>query len=144
MFDPETKIAKVVIEEAIRPIERGTLIGPVHRHMDVVPPVENAQNLEGHIIAFLEPTVLAATQNVVFIDKGKKDGVKDGNRFFAVERRDGLRRINREKNDRPGYPKEILAELRVVETRRRTATCLITHAIRELEVGQLVEMRKGY
>lgn len=143
-FDPDSKIARVVIEEALKPIPRGTLIGPVHRHVDVVPPVKNEKEVKGHIIAFLDPTVLAATHHIVFVDRGKEDGVRDGNRFFAVERRDGLRRINREKNDRKGYPKEVIAELRVVETRPETATCLITSAIRELEIGQRVELRKGY
>jgi LysM repeat protein len=143
-FDPDTKIARVIIEEAIDPIPRGTLIGPVHRHLDLIPPVKNERDIEGHLIAFLDPTTLAATHQIVFVDRGREDGVKEGNRFFAVERRDGLRRINGEKNDRKGYPKEVIAELRVVEARPNTATCLITSALRELEVGQKVELRKGY
>ncbi len=143
-FDPDTKIARVYIEEAIQPIPRGTLIGPVHRNMDVIPPVRNDRDLDGHLIAFLDPTILSAQHQIVFVDRGKEDGVRDGNRFFAVERRDGLRRINKERNDRKGYPKEVIAELRVVETRPETATCLITSSLRELEVGQKVELRKGY
>ncbi len=143
-FDKKTKIARVAVEEAIHPIERGTLIGPVHRLFDMIPVVKNDKNLEGNIVAFLDPGTLAASQQVAFVDRGRKEGVREGNRFLAVEKRDGLRRIDGEADDREGYPVEVLAEMRVVETRPHTSTCLITHSIRELEVGQKVEMRKGF
>ena len=143
-FDVKTKIARAVVEESITPIERGTLVGPVHRFIDMIPAVTNEKEVKGNIVAFLDIVTLAATHQVVFVDRGKEEGVKEGNRFFVVEQRDGLRRIDNEPDDREGYPTEVLAELRVVETRPHTATCLITSAIRELEVGQKVEMRKGY
>jgi hypothetical protein len=143
-FDKKTKIARVAIEEAINPIERGTLIGPVHRLFDMIPVTKNGKDLNGNIIAFLDLGTLAASQQVVFVDRGKEEGVKDGNRFLAVEKRDGLRRIDKKPDDREGYPTEVIAEMRVVETRPHTSTCLITHALRELEVGQKVEMRKGF
>ena len=106
--------------------------------------VSNDRDLDGHLLAFLDPTILAATHQIVFVDIGAQHGVKEGNRLFVVEKRDGLRRINDQPDDREGYPKEVLAELRVVETRPETSTCLITSAVRELEVGEAVEMRKGY
>ncbi len=143
-FDKKTKIARAVIEEAVVPITRGTLVGPVHRFIDVVPAVKNNKEVKGYIIAFLDLGTLAATHQVVFVDRGKEEGVTEGNRFFAVEQRDGLRRLNNEPNDRDGYPTEVIAEIRVVETRPHTSTCVITSALRELEVGQKVEMRKGY
>jgi hypothetical protein len=143
-FDKDTRIARIMVSEAIQPLPRGTLIGPVHRHFDVIPPVRNDKNLTGRLVAFLDPVTLAASHQIVFIDRGTKDGVKDGNRFFAVEQRDGLRRLNREPNDREGYPVEVIAEMRVIEARPSTSTCLITSAIRELEIGQEVEMRRGY
>ena len=143
-FDAETKIARVAVEEAISPIKRGTLVGPVHRFLDVVPAVANEKEVKGNIVAFLDMGTLAATHHIVFVDRGAEEGVKEGNRFFAVEARDGLRRIDDEPDDREGFPTEVLAELRVVETRPHTSTCLITSSVRELEVGQKVEMRKGY
>jgi hypothetical protein len=143
-FDKKTRIARVVIDESFRPIPRGTRIGKVRRRFDEVPPVVNDRDLEGHIIAHLNNVKLSAAHQVVFVDRGKADGVRNGNRFFAVEQRDGLRRINNEPNDHDGYPVEVIAEMRVIEARPQTATCLITGAIRELEIGQKVELRKGY
>ncbi len=143
-FDPKTKIARVIIEENTVPIERGMQVGPVHRVFDMIPAIRNQKTVEGSIVAFLELGTIAAAHHVVFIDRGFKDGVKQGNRFFAVEQRDGLRRINNKPNDREGYPVEVIAEIRVIETKPNTSTCLITSSIREIEIGQKVEMRKGY
>ncbi|MDD5309487.1 MAG: hypothetical protein PHU25_19395, partial [Deltaproteobacteria bacterium] len=70
--------------------------------------------------------------------------VREGSRFFAVKQRDLWRESLEEKDDRDGYPTEVVAELRVVEARPHTSTCLITSSVREIEVGQDLEMRKGY
>ncbi|MCP4604672.1 MAG: LysM peptidoglycan-binding domain-containing protein [Proteobacteria bacterium] len=143
-FNKDSRIARVVVDESIRIMERGTLIGPVHRRFDIIPTIANGRDLEGHLVAFLDPVILAATDQIVFVDRGTEHGVREGNRFFAIERRDNWRRSRNEPDDRDGYPKEVLAELRVVEARPQTSTCLITSSIRELEVGQKVEMLKGY
>jgi hypothetical protein len=143
-YDEEDRIARVVVDESLRPMTRGTLVGPVHRRFDLVPTVTNDRNLEGYLIAILGPNEMAANEQIVFIDKGKKDGVREGNRFFAVQARDNWRASRDEDDDHDGYPKEVLAEIRVIETRPETSTCIVTSAIREIAVGQAVEMRKGY
>jgi hypothetical protein len=143
-YDPETHIARAVVNESVKPIERGTLIGPVHRKFDLVPVVTNQQDLVGHVIEFLEPLIMAATHHVVFVDLGREDGVVEGNRLFAVEKRDNLRESQDKPDDRETYPIEVIAEIRVIEARPQTSTCLVTASIREFEIGQRVEMRQGY
>jgi hypothetical protein len=143
-FDRENRIARVVIDESMRPIARGTKLGEVHRRFDLVPPVVNGRDLEGHIIAFLDPVNMAAEHQIVFVDRGREDGVREGNRFFAVERRDRYRRSQDREDDRGGFPTEVLAEMRVIEARPHTATCLVTASALELSVGEKVEMVEGY
>jgi len=143
-YDPDERVARVVVDESLRPIERGTMIGPVHRRFSLVPPVANERELKGHIIAFLDPVILAATHQVVFVDRGQTDGVKEGNRFFVIEKRDRWRKGREEPDDNGGYPFEVLAEMRVIEARPKTSTCLVTASVMELMVGAEVEMVKGY
>jgi hypothetical protein len=143
-YDPDEKVARVVVDESLRPIERGTMIGPVHRRFSLVPPVANDRELSGRIIAFLDPVILAAAHQVVFVDKGETHGVKEGNRFFVIEKRDRFRKGREEPDDNEGYPFEVLAEMRVIETRPHTSTCLVTASVMELNVGAEVEMVKGY
>ena len=143
-YDKDTGVARVVVDESLKPIERGTLVGPVHRRFEFVAPTVNERELKGRVVAFLDPTVLAATHQIVFVDRGRDHGVKDGNRFFVIEKRDKYRKSREEPDDNKGYPFEVLAEMRVIETRARTSTCLVTAAVRELEIGEQVEMVKGY
>ncbi|MBW2278637.1 MAG: LysM peptidoglycan-binding domain-containing protein [Deltaproteobacteria bacterium] len=143
-YNPEKKVARVVVDESMRPIERGTMIGPVHRRFSLVPPVINDRELSGYIIAFLDPVILAATHQVVFVDKGETHGVKEGNRFFVIEKRDRWRKGREEPDDHEGYPFEVLAEMRVIETRPKSSTCLVTASVMELSVGAEVEMVEGY
>lgn len=143
-FDKEEKIARVVIDESMHPIERGTMIGPVHRRFDLIPSKTNQKELKGTIVAHLDPTLLFSQHQIVFVDKGKKHGVAEGNRFFAIKKRDTYKETLGEEDDHDGYPFEVLAEMRVLETRPETSTCIITGATRVLEDGALVEMVKGY
>ncbi len=143
-YNPDTQIARVVIDESFHTIERGTIIGPLERSFNVIPAVSNDRDVIGSLIAILDPTNLSGTHQIVFVDKGQKHGVREGNRFFAVVKRDGYRKSWEEDDDHEGYPKEVIAEIRVVEARPMTSTCLITSSIRELHVGQKVEMRQGY
>jgi hypothetical protein len=143
-FDKEKGIARAVIDESLQPIERGAMVGPVSRKFQLVASVPNDRELKGHIIAFLDPTIMAAAHQIAFVDRGVRQGVREGNRFFVIEKRDTYRKSREEDDDREGYPFEVLAELRVVEARPNTATCVVTATARELEVGAEVEMVKGY
>ena len=143
-YDKEKHIARVTITESFQPIERGAMMGPVHRKLQAVAPVPNDRELKGHVIAFLDPIIIAAAHQVAFVDRGSEQGVREGNRFFVIEKRDAYRKSLDEPDDRDGYPFEVLAELRVIEARPNTCTCLVTAATRELEVGVEVEMVRGY
>jgi len=143
-FDKEKGVARVIIDESLQPIERGALVGPVSREFQVVAAVPNDRELKGHVIAFLDPTIMAAAHQIAFVDRGVRQGVREGNRFFVIEKRDTYRKSLDEPDAREGFPFEVLAELRVVESRPNTSTCLVTAAVRELEIGAEVEMVKGY
>jgi hypothetical protein len=168
-YNPKTKMARARIIEALDVIERGTKIGPVGRKFDVVPPIRSDRDLEASILASTYPYHFYGNNQVVFIDRGEKDGVKPGMRFFAVMRGDrwaqttntigqsGLLRP-RVEDDRPArvdphvynvveedrLPDETYAELRVMRMRDHTATCLVIEAKHEIERNARLIARKGY
>ena len=140
----------------------------MQRKIDVVKPVRNKKTVEAQIVGALYPYEFYGQGQVVFIDKGARDGLEIGNRFFAVTRGDewrlGLRNAGQladhraiteddrmaleeelpDKNEPKLYPAETYAELIVVRTREKTATCLVTASIREIARGAIVVARKGY
>lgn len=166
-YNPKTHMVRARLIESLDVVERTDRVGAVLRRLDVVPPVGAEADLEAKIIAAVYPYQLVGQHQVVFIDKGEKDGVKPGQRFFAVRRGDRwLQQIGgagklatvrpRVQDERPAQvdepkfgvdeellPDETYAELRVVHVRERTAAALVTHAMYEVERDAVLVSRKG-
>ena len=167
-YNPKTGMVRAKLIESLDVIERGAAIGPVGRRFDVVPPVPNDLDIEARILASVYPYQLFGQDQVVFIDKGEKDGVRPGNRFFAVRRGDrwyeqqdtigqmGLLRPRvedprpakvddmKDEDDAEKYPDETYAELRVIRVKAHTATAIVTASTYELERNARLIARKGY
>ncbi|WP_437610334.1 LysM peptidoglycan-binding domain-containing protein [Sorangium sp. So ce834] len=166
-YNPKTHMVRARLIESLDVIERGDRVGWVARRFDVVPPASADADLEARIIAAIYPYQLFGQHQVVFIDKGEKDGVKPGQRFFAVRRGDrwvqqlgGAGKLAtlrpRVQDERPAQvdapkfgideellPDETYAELRVLNVRERTAAALVTSAMYEVERDAVLVSRKG-
>ncbi|MGK4007786.1 LysM peptidoglycan-binding domain-containing protein [Sorangium sp. So ce1036] len=167
-YNPKTHMVRARIVESLDTIERGDRVGSVLRRFDVVPPTSSAQDIEAKILASIYPYQLFGQHQVVFLDKGEKDGVKPGQRFFAVRRGDRwVQQLGsagqmatlrpRVEDERPAQvdrlkfgvdedllPDETYAELRVVHVRERTAAAIVTQAMFEVERDAVLVSRKGY
>lgn len=156
-YDRERRIARAVVVEALEPIERGYEVSDIPRRLAVVPPKPNGKNLAATIVAATRPLGTLGNGQLVFLDKGSKQGVQVGNRLQVVRSGDAWRetlllREDLTGSDRPdahpiandSYPPEDVAELRVLYVRPDSATALITQTTVELGPGEHVEMRAGY
>jgi hypothetical protein len=154
-YDRERRLARATIVEALDPIERGHRVAAIPRRFDEVPARRNERELEARVAASLRPRTMLGEQQVVFLDVGGEQGVQLGNRFFVVRQGDEwTREIDTTARD-PGrtvsptreperYPEEVIAELRVVHVRPRTAAALVTASTREVLLGDRAVMRRGY
>jgi LysM domain len=168
-WDAQDRVARARIVESLNVIERGAKVGPLARSFEVVPPRRNdVEVVDAHVLASLHPNEFFGENQIVFIDKGDKDGLKVGNRLTVMRRGDAWRQslVTTHAGDRvsaddetpmppleptPGshqdegkYPDEPIAELRVVEVKQSTATCLVTHSRVELEPYDRAVAHKGY
>ena len=78
--------------------------------------------------------MIIGENELIFIDKGRKDGVAVGNTFFVVYQGDPLTGPDED------LPEERLAKLLIVDVKEHASTALVTYAIREIEVGNTVVM----
>ena len=85
---------------------------------------------------------IAGEYQYVFIDKGKEDGVKNGNRFVMEWKGDGLLAVKGD--DLKSLPYENFGEIMVVKTFDNVSLGIITRSIKEIMVGQSIKMLKGY
>lgn len=167
-YNPRTKMIRAKIIEALDVIERGAKVGPLGRRFDVVPPRTAEVDLETRIVASLWPHVYYAQNQVVFLEKGEKDGLRPGNRLFAVRRGDrwvetledagkDAKLRARHEDDRNAkfdeidpdidpelLPDETYAEVRVLRVRDHSAVAIVTASTFEIPRGALLIMRKGY
>jgi hypothetical protein len=139
----DDRAASLVVVQAFDPIERGAMLGPwSEKFFRRVEPTPNGQALEGMIVAGQQSVVSQFGEHqVVFVDRGEKDGVKEGNVFTVVRSGD----LYGKPPDRPSWdeslPKEDVGQLLVVDVKERASTALVTRSLKELLVGDRVEMR---
>jgi hypothetical protein len=165
-WDAKTKIARAKVSESLDVMERGNLLGPVGRRFDVVPPAQNTKDVWAKVSGGLNPREILGQNQVVLIDKGMEEGLRPGNRLFAIRQGDPWRKslqngkfsahrmryqlykaeVDDAKDTGSGqnYPEEVIGEIRVLRARPHSSTCLVTQSIYELEPGDRVVARRGY
>ena len=85
----------------------------------------SADNVEGRIVEFqsnMGTMNMVAQRNVVYLDRGRKDGVRTGDRMEIVRSGRNL-------------PQRVVGELRVLSLEDQTATALITKSISRILKG---------
>ena len=167
-WDPETRVARGEITEAIDVIERGVKVGPVGRRFDVVPIKPAQADVVARVLASIYPHVYVAQNQVVFLDKGSEDGLEPGNRMKVVRRGDQWRRglqnaprtararirldspelvpseITPIKGDDADFPDEVIGEVRILRTEKYSSVALVVESNRELLAGDRVVSAAGY
>lgn len=139
----DARAASLVIVQAFDPIERGAMLGPwSEKFFRRVEPTPNGQALEGIIVAGQQSVVSQYGEHqVVFVDRGEKDGVKEGNVFTVVRSGDPYGKPPDQPAWDPAMPKEDVGQLLVVDVKERASTALVTRSLKELLIGDRVEMR---
>jgi hypothetical protein len=141
----ENNIARGTLVDTVVPIERGERVSAFVRQFKRVEPRPSDVSLEARVIATLEPNILLGSGHFVILNRGRKDGVQVGNRTFVIRRGDGYRTTLEEweKHD-PTMPKEVVGEILVLEVRDTASVAWIARTTKELKVGEITEMRRGY
>jgi LysM domain len=139
----DDRAATVVIRQAFDPIERGAMLGPwTAKFYRAVPRKANRQALDGRIIASQGDSISQVGEHhVVFVDKGQRDGVEEGNVFTVVRSGDLYGRDPYVAPWDERLPKEDVGRLLVIDVKERASAALVTRSLRELIVGDRVEMQ---
>ncbi|TKB65008.1 MAG: hypothetical protein E8D47_10015 [Nitrospira sp.] len=91
----------------------------------------SADNVEGRIVEFqsnMGTMNMVAQRNVVYLDRGRKDGIRPGDRMEIVRSGRNL-------------PQQVVGELRVLSLEDQTATALITKSISRILKGDRFKVK---
>jgi hypothetical protein len=133
---------KARIESSFSEIERGAPIMAIQNHRLTVQPTQNLIDLSAIVVDSLSRKQEQAQFDTIFIDRGEKDGVQIGNRFFVVRRGDGRHELA--DDARAELPWEQIGEALVVRTQGHSSTALVTRSAIEIRRGDKAVMERHY
>jgi hypothetical protein len=139
----DKKVATLVVTQAFDPIERGAMLGPwTEKFLKRIERRANRQELTGTIIGgSVQVVTQLGEHHVVFLDRGQKDGVEEGNVFSVVRSGDPYGRSPYQATWDRRFPIETIGEVLVIDVKERASSALVTRSRTELLVGDRVQMR---
>jgi hypothetical protein len=145
----EGEAAVGILSNVQEDVARGDRVGPATSLEKTINPRPSTREVTGTILATVIPNLAAIGEaHVVFLDKGSRDGVAEGDVFQVVHWGDGLGKVLKsampeDENLAPpaNVPREVVATLVVFDTSPSTATAMVVKSLREVIVGDRVEMR---
>ncbi len=120
------RLHNAVIVQAWEEIQRGDILYPYERQLLRVAPAKANTTVVGRIENTLERRTLFGEQFYLLVNRGRRDGVRVGNRFFAYDRWDG--RSSRDSDDIARLPFERIAQILVIHVEEEYATCIVTQS----------------
>lgn len=135
--DPEGRVT-AVIRRSFNHARRGDRIGPPMVVDAQIAGSEPNGDLDGVIIARQnqEITELAQIGEVVFIDRGKDDGVRVGNSFYVVHQRDGYVSWN---EDLEQVPEQVVARVVITRVDEAHSAGVLVDMDRKVGVGDRID-----
>jgi hypothetical protein len=136
----ENGIVTAVVDGSFDEIRRGDYLAPYSDKLSKAVAVKaTTRKVEGVIIDSMNEEKELGQNQVVFIDRGRRDGIEEGNILEVTRRTDGLGPLTRRPGE-AGYedgrlPVEAVGRLLVVDTKEGASTCMILKSMRELSAG---------
>lgn len=97
------------------------------------------KKLNGYIVDVKDEKIQNAQLDIVYIDRGTKDGVMVGDRFVVV--RPGLKTSKYGTGEGLRLPGQIVGELSILSVQEKTATAKILNSVRSITKGDFVESK---
>ena len=145
IISKENGLAVAELGNVIADVSRGDRVGPSVQLDRTVKASPNTTNVTGVVLTTDTPKLTAVGEHqLVFIDKGSKESVAEGNTFRVVQEGDGLSALQlagvvAKISDM--LPSEPIATLVVIDVRDHTCSAMITRSVREVNIGDRVEMK---
>lgn len=140
----DNQVVEGMIDQTWGEIYRGYYLAPYSdKPFHQVSPKPSATQIKGVVVDSGPELEHIGAWEVVFIDKGKRDGVEEGTEFRVVRRSDGSTQMMKSPGDPgfydPGLPEEVIGLMITVDVKEEAATCLVLKSAHEFVPGDVVE-----
>lgn len=128
------------ILQAYSELTRGELVTDRVPVTGQVRALRMSQDLDGYVVDKANNENLLMQRNqVIYIDRGRADGVQSGTTFWVVRRGDGL--TFRSDDDDTALPDEVIGRLVVFSADEHVSTAVMTEQAVDVEVGDRITSR---
>lgn len=136
---PEFSIGKII--DTFRVIDVNDLVMPYEPQSPKITLIKGKEGLKGKIIIAERNEGIFATQAVVFIDMGRKDGVKVGQSYSVYYQEEEY--LDPKRKESILLPPVNFGEILILRTEESTATALVTMARKAIEPGAMIHGALG-
>ncbi|MBI5885607.1 MAG: hypothetical protein HZB85_03375 [Deltaproteobacteria bacterium] len=130
------KVIEGVIGKTYKEIELGARIRPYMPPIKEVEITKAETSAEGVVVAGLEGIEFMANSDIIYIDKGAKDGLKKGN-VLTVYRK-AVKAMDPYKGKKFMLPPEEIGKLVVAQADETTSACIVIGSTTSINRGDLV------
>ena len=131
--DVKPKFSEGKIIESFREIALDDLLMPYKKRSPNIELVESPNGLEGKILVSEEDRKIFGDQSIIFINKGRKDGVKNGQSYSVYYQES--KKLDPEQKEKVLLSPVDFGKILILHTEQKTATALVTAAAKAIEPG---------
>ncbi len=130
--DPSANVLTARITLSFSEIPVGSLVTPYQEPMLVYQPAEKrSKDITGYIIEVIDTRTINGQTDVVYLDKGRADGVEPGDRFLVYD-----------EPAQHGFPKRLIGMVQVFLVKDHTSTAVVQKSMSVLTRGNAVNSEK--
>ncbi|MBW2600858.1 MAG: LysM peptidoglycan-binding domain-containing protein [Deltaproteobacteria bacterium] len=131
--DVKPRFSEGEIIESFREIALDDLLMPYKKRSPNIELIESKKGLEGKIIVSEEDRAVFADQTVVFINKGRQDGIRKGQSYSVYYQES--KKLDPEQKEEVLLSPVDFGRILILHTEQTTATALVTAAEKAIEPG---------
>lgn len=136
------KVTEGLIDKGYKEIGIGARLRPYTPPIKEVEITEAEGSTEGVVVAGIEGIEFMSNNDIVYIDKGMKDGLKKGNVMKVYKK--ALKATDPYKGKKFMLPPEEIGKLVVAQVDETTSTCIVIGSTASINMGDMVRtLQKG-
>jgi len=138
ILEGKNQVVTAKINKSYRSIQEGDMIIPPQPALPRAVPIRDQKNIKGIVLLSPEGAENITEKEIIFIDRGNRDGVIVGDLFSIYQK--GASSVFEEygKIEKPKLPMVKVGKAVVVSVQDETSTALVTHSSQAIYVGDQI------
>ncbi len=129
--DSKADVLTARITLSFSEIAVGNQLTPYQEPTLIYRPEKKSKDISGYILEVTDSRTINGQTDVVYLDKGREDGIDPGDRFLVYA-----------PPAKSGFPKRVIGEIQVFLVKDRTSTAVVQTSIDTLARGDAVDFKK--